>query len=123
VSSKNTATKIINALALARHNIALIHQWAGKADYKTLSADVMRCYGIQYAFISIAEAVKDIPEPTLKIYGPQAYWRDIIDFRNHLAHTYEDQLDHRIMDTIHSDIPELDLVLQKMLTELGAQQS
>ncbi len=115
--------RTLHALIIARHNIDLIKQWAGEREYNNLSADVMCCYALQYAFINIAEAVKDIPESTLERYSPSSYWRDIIGFRNHLVHTYDDQLDHRIMDTIHNDLPELNRILEKMLRDFESEKS
>jgi len=120
MSSKQTTEQIHKALIIARHNVVLIRQWAGELDHKALSTDFMRCYAILYAFIVIAEAIKDVPKTLLERYAPPKLWRIVSSFRNYLAHTYEDLPDDRVIATIHTDLPNLKSILEKMIADLEA---
>ena len=93
------------ALIIARHNAALIREWAKGMDYAGLGADLMRRYAVERAFILIAEAIKDVPLDLLNATAPHVPWRKITGFRNFLAHTYEDLPDERIMLTINKELP------------------
>jgi uncharacterized protein with HEPN domain len=121
--SKEHIDEFIHAVLAARHNAELINQWAGGMDYHSLSADVMRCYAVQYAFIAISEAMDDIPSPLLQNYAPAGLWRAIKAFRNFLAHTYDDLPDRRIIDTISIDLPYFVDVLNTILIDLEAKKS
>ncbi len=111
---------ITHAIIIARHNIALVRDWARSIDYKSFGQDVMRRYAVQYAFIVIGEALKDIPRSLLEKYGPNIPWNQVIGFRNWLSHTYDDLPDPRIMGTINQDLPALDAILQKMLADFDS---
>ena len=114
---------VIEAITNARHNIALAQGWAGNLDYKTFRDDVMRRYAIQYAFIVIGEALKDIPRPLLELHGPDIPWRKVVGFRDWLAHTYDDLPDPRIIGTLREDLPSLDRVLVRILEHFETQKS
>ncbi|HWA91358.1 MAG TPA: HepT-like ribonuclease domain-containing protein [Rhizomicrobium sp.] len=108
--------KTARAIATARHNIQLIHTWAGARSLDELKTDTLVRYAIERAFIAIDSSIKDIPADLLARHGVPA--GTIAGFRNALAHTYDDILDQRVILTIRQDLPELDAALAAMLAAL-----
>jgi uncharacterized protein with HEPN domain len=94
------------AIVSARENLALIQDWARTRDLETLRSDTLVRYAIERAFISLAAAMRDIPEAIIAEHRLPATL--IAGFRNALAHTYEDIIDERVILTIREDLPALD---------------
>ena len=81
-----------------------------------LRDDTMLRYAVERAFICIDAAVRDISvDLTDKHALPMRF---IAGFRNRLAHSYEDIVDERIIDTIRNDLPLLDAQLAATLADL-----
>ena len=68
---------------------------------------------------TIGEAVNQLPEE-MKVKYPEIPWRDIVDFRNLLAHRYW-RIDFNVVWAIlepEGDIFKLKLVIQKLIEEI-----
>jgi uncharacterized protein with HEPN domain len=80
-----------------------------KNDRKTYQA-VIREFEI------IGEATKNIYQDLKKVY-PNYDWRKIIDFRNIVSHNYFGIDFLTIWNTIFDKLPELKLIIEKILKE------
>ncbi len=110
--------RVVEAVAAARDNIALNHEWAGALDLEALKADRKSRYAIERAFMALDAAVRDIPAELLEAHGVRANL--VAGFRNVLAHTYDDILDDRVILTIREDLPTLDAALAALLNSIRA---
>lgn len=71
-----------------------------------------------YRLQTIGEAANQLPEEITRKY-PEIPWRDIVDFRNLLAHRYW-RIDLNVVWAIlepESELTQLKLVVQKILVE------
>jgi uncharacterized protein with HEPN domain len=104
------------AVTAARTDIARMLLWAQGKSLNELQTDVMLRYTIERAFISIDAALRDVP--TTLLVEHQVEHRLIADFRNVLAHCYEDVIDARVLGTIEHDLPAPDVQLASILAAL-----
>ena len=118
MSSEDRARALL-AILSARQNLALIHDWAKSRDLEALRSDTMARYAIERAFIALAAAMRDIPEPIIARHRLPATL--IAGFRNALAHTYDDIIDERVILTIREDLPALDKQLAAIETTLAVE--
>ncbi len=66
---------------------------------------------------NIGEAVKHIPESLKNLY-PQIPWRQIVAFRNIIAHEYFGISVPIVYDVVTKELPSLKIVVKKMLKEM-----
>lgn len=94
---------------------ARIRNDTGSTDLKAYRNDRLRQDAVERCFIIIAETLARLrvhaPEPAERI--PRL--RQIIDFRNLLAHEYNRVQPERVWKSIQQDLPELDLALRTLL--------
>lgn len=73
---------------------------------------------VERRFTIIGEALKRLDRFSPELFQRIPNARDIVDFRNVLAHGYE-TIDHRaVWEAARDDLPELIAVVASMLTEL-----
>lgn len=113
------ATKSRRAAIAARNDIARIAMWMVDKTHNDLRDDTLLRYAVERAFMCIDAAIRDIPaDLTYKHALPMRF---IAGFRNRLAHSYEDIVDERIIDTIRDDLPLLDAQLIGIISDLEAE--
>ena len=119
MSTSSKLNRARRAAVAARDNIARIADWAADKTLADLQSKTLLRYGVERAFMAIDAALRDIPAEVAARHQIPA--RFIADFRNILAHTYEEVLDARIITTIRDDLPQLDRQLVAIIAELDTQ--
>ena len=71
---------------------------------------------VRLRLIEIGEAVKRL-SPELLASEPDLPWEEIAGMRDRLAHRYFDTSHAIVQATIDNDIPELDLAVQRLLSQ------
>jgi len=71
---------------------------------------------VRLRLIEIGEAVKRL-SPSLLASEPDLPWEEIAGMRDRLAHRYFDTSHAIVQATIDNDIPELDLAVQRLLSQ------
>lgn len=71
---------------------------------------------VRLRLIEIGEAVKRL-SPDLLSSEPDLPWEEIAGMRDRLAHRYFDTSHAIVQATIDNDIPELDLAVQRLLSQ------
>ena len=71
---------------------------------------------VRLRLIEIGEAVKRL-SPALLSSEPDLPWEEIAGMRDRLAHRYFDTSHAIVQATIDNDIPELDLAVQRLLSQ------
>lgn len=105
----------------ARRRIALIHDWTKGDTEESYLANEERQAAIERNFIAIGEAIKDLSRAVdLVSLDPQGPWREPAQFRDFLAHQYEEGVSHPdVWRTIHDDLPVLDAALARIEPLIG----
>lgn len=71
---------------------------------------------VRLRLIEIGEAVKRV-SPTLLASEPDLPWEEIAGMRDRLAHRYFDTSHAIVQATIDNDLPELELAVQRLLSQ------
>ena len=105
----------------ARRRIALIIAWTSGDTEESYLANEERQAAVERNFIAIGEAIKDISRAVdLVALDPQGPWREPAQFRDFLAHQYEQGVSHPdVWRTIKDDLPELDAALARVEPLVG----
>ena len=105
----------------ARRRIALIFEWTKSDTEATYLANIERQAAVERNFIAIGEAIKDLSRAVdLAALDPQGPWKEPAQFRDFLAHQYEEGVSHPdVWRTIQTDLPGLDNALARIEPLLG----
>lgn len=121
MSSKRSKITPAEMAHHARRRIALIHDWTKGDTEESYLANEERQAAIERNFIAIGEAIKDLSRAVdLVSLDPQGPWREPAQFRDFLAHQYEEGVSHPdVWRTIHVDLPVLDAALARIEPLIG----
>jgi uncharacterized protein with HEPN domain/predicted nucleotidyltransferase len=95
-------------------NMARVQRFVAGITVEEMIADDKTDFAVRYALQVIDEAANRIPTDIRQIY-PQIPWRQIIDFRNAMAHGYDRMMYGKVWETIHQDIPRDQPLIAVML--------
>jgi uncharacterized protein with HEPN domain len=115
MSSKRSKLTPAEMVYHARRRITLIRQWTQNDTEETYLANEERQAAVERNFIAIGEAIKDLARTIdLVAIDPQGPWREPAQFRDFLAHQYEEGVSHPdVWRTIQDDLPGLDAALAR----------
>jgi len=121
MSSKRSKITPAEMAHHARGRIALIHAWTKDDTEESYLANEERQAAIERNFIAIGEAIKDLSRAVdLVSLDPQGPWREPAQFRDFLAHQYEEGVSHPdVWRTINDDLPGLDAALARVEPLIG----
>ncbi|MCP5103286.1 MAG: DUF86 domain-containing protein [bacterium] len=85
-------------------------------DYEDFLEDEKTMFAVAKAIEIIGETLKHVPEETKENYA-DVPWEDIYGMRNFLAHNYFGSDQDEIWKTVKEDIPELKLIISKIMEE------
>lgn len=105
----------------ARRRIASIIEWTKDDTEDSYLANEERQAAIERNFIAIGEAIKELSRAVdLVKLDPGGPWREPAQFRDFLAHQYEEGVSHPdVWRTIHDDLPVLDAALARVEPLIG----
>lgn len=86
-------------------------------SYDEFIQDTKTIYAVVRSIEIIGEAVKNIPEDVKKNY-PRIPWKDMAGMRDKLIHEYFGVRPERVWETVKRDIPNLNPLFEKMLSEI-----
>lgn len=89
----------------------------GPKDLTVLRTDVIRQAATLYWLLIIGEAASRV-SPQLKERHPEVPWREIVDFRNLVAHGYDQVRLEEVWRVIEHDLPALEDQIRAILEEL-----
>lgn len=121
MSSKRSKMTPAEIAYHARRRIALIRAWTQDDTEDSYLANEERQAAIERNFIAIGEAIKDLSRAVdLVGLDPQGPWREPAQFRDFLAHQYEEGVSHPdVWRTIQEDLPLLDAALARVEPLIG----
>lgn len=121
MSSKRSKIMPAEMAHHARRRIALIREWTKGDMEESYLANEERQAAIERNFIAIGEAIKGLSRAVdLAGLDPQGPWREPAQFRDFLAHQYEEGVSHPdVWRTIHDDLPVLDAALARIEVLIG----
>ncbi len=121
MSSKRSKITPAEMAHHAGRRIALIHDWTKDDTEESYLANEERQAAIERNFIAIGEAIKDLSRAVdLVNLDPEGPWREPAQFRDFLAHQYEEGVSHPdVWRTIHDDLPVLDAALARIEPLIG----
>ena len=94
--------------------VAEIQSFTAELDFEGFRSDAKTMRAVQYNFVILGEAARNVPEEVRARY-PQLPWPRIIGMRNVIAHQYRRIDSTALWDTIQGDLPPLVPLLQQML--------
>ncbi len=105
----------------ARRRIALIVEWTRDDTEGSYLANEERQAAIERNFIATGEEIKELSRAVdLVGLDPGGPWREPAQFRDFLAHQYEEGVSHPdVWRTIHDDLPVLDAALARVAPLIG----
>ena len=104
-----------DALLDILERIALIKEH-GPADVRELGSDVTAHAATLHWLLIIGEAANRV-SPELKERHPEVPWREIVDFRNLVAHAYDQVKLEEVWRVLEHDLPELEARIRVILAE------
>ena len=90
----------------------------GPTDLTVLRTDVTRQAAALHWLLIIGEAANRV-SPQLRERHPEVPWREIVDFRNLVAHGYDQVRVEEVWRVIERDLPALEEQIRVILAELG----
>jgi uncharacterized protein with HEPN domain len=105
----------------ARRRIAMIRAWTEHDTEASYLANEERQAAVERNFIAIGEAIKDLSRAVdLVSLDPEGPWREPAQFRDFLAHQYEEGVSHPdVWRTVQDDLPILDASLARVEPLVG----
>jgi uncharacterized protein with HEPN domain len=97
----------------------ILSETAGR-DISCLTDDLKTRLAIFMQLQIIGEAANHLSQALLTKY-PQVPWRQVVNFRNIIAHEYFGVDYETVWTTIFKDLPPLTGVLQQMIADLSAE--
>jgi len=99
-----------------REAIDTIKDYVGSANYESFRQDKKTVDAVVYQIAIIGEAANKLSQ-SFRDTHPEIPWRDMIDMRNILIHEYFGVVVKTIWDTVQDDLPELEKLVNKVLSE------
>jgi uncharacterized protein with HEPN domain len=93
-----------------------IKQFTQDLTYDRFCADTRTMKAVLYSLAVIGEAARHIPEDFQADY-PEIPWRDISDMRNVVIHEYFGVDPDILWETIHHDLPSIQVLLNSILKQ------
>jgi uncharacterized protein with HEPN domain len=105
----------------ARRRIARIIRATENDTLETYIENEERKDAVERNFIAIGEALKDLARVArLADLDPSGPWSEPAQFRDILAHNYDDKISHySVFETIRKRLPELDAALARIEPLVG----
>lgn len=88
----------------------------GPADVTILRTDVALQAATLHWLLIIGEAASRV-SPDLRKRHPEIPWREIVDFRNLVAHAYDQVKLEEIWRVVEHDLPELEASVRAIIAE------
>ena len=93
-----------------------INSIVNNCDYDIFAEDYKINYSCSFALLQIGELVNKL-SPDVKDSNPQIMWRGVRDFRNIVAHEYENIDMSRFWNIVKEAVPELLEYITKILQD------
>jgi uncharacterized protein with HEPN domain len=121
MSSKDSKLNPAEIIHHARRRIARILEWTKNATNESYARDEMLQAAVERNFIAVGEAIKDLARVAdLAKLDPQGPWNKPANFRDFLAHCYNEAVSSpAVLGTAHRDLPLLDAALARIEPLVG----
>lgn len=93
-----------------------INQFTQDLTHDRFCADIRTMKAVLYSLAVIGEAARNVPEE-VKVDYPEIPWRDMSDMRNVVIHEYFGVDPDILWETIHNDLPSLQVLLNSILRQ------
>ena len=100
--------------------IAAIEQFTSDIEFATFSQNLEKIFAVSRAIEIIGEAVKWIPDSVRSRYS-DIPWRDIAGMRDKMIHDYFNTDLEIIWKTVQEDVPQLKIMISRVLEDVRDQ--
>lgn len=95
-------------------------QFAAGMDFDVFVADKKATFAVIRALEVVGAATQRIPEAARQRY-PDVPWRQMAGMRDKLSHDYINVNVRRVFETLHMDLPPLQVAVTRIVTDLEDQ--